>query len=274
MPPALGRRLIAPLATESFQRLLEALREEGGRGRSVSVTGLPNPAKALNLLGVHHALSVPCALITRSDAEASALGDDLRSLGYAFGLADIAKIHVFPSLDADPYQGIAPHLSFVTRRMRALAALATGDCSILVASVEALFTPLEPAAEFANRCMLLGTGVEWREADEMTWFVNQGYERVDMVATPGEFSRRGGVIDLFMPTLESPVRIELDGNTIASMRLFDPGAQRSTQAIDACLFTPAREIVLGGVEKSALSRALAGRGDAAAKLISLLDHQG
>jgi len=212
MPPALGRRLIAPLATESFQRLLEALREEGGRGRSVSVTGLPNPAKALNLLGVHHALSVPCALITRSDAEASALGDDLRSLGYAFGLADIAKIHVFPSLDADPYQGIAPHLSFVTRRMRALAALATGDCSILVASVEALFTPLEPAAEFANRCMLLGTGVEWREADEMTWFVNQGYERVDMVATPGEFSRRGGVIDLFMPTLQK------GAETIATLR--------------------------------------------------------
>jgi len=54
------------------------------------------------------------------------------------------------------------------------------------------------------------------------------------------------VLDLFLPTLESPVRVELDGHTIASIRLFDPGAQRSTQALDSCLFTPAREITLGG----------------------------
>src|SRR6266850_4312218 len=190
MPPVLGRRHLGPLATESFQNLLEALKEERGRGKSVSVTGLPGPAKALYLLGVHHELGRPCALITRSDAEAAALADDLRSLAFAFGLAEASKVHVFPSLDADPYQGIAPHLSFVTRRMRALAALATGDCSILVASVEALFTPLEPPALFGRRCLLLGPGVEWREADEMTWFLNQGYERVDMVAAPGEFSRR------------------------------------------------------------------------------------
>jgi len=274
MPPALGQRQLGPLATESFQHLLEALRDEKGRDRSVSVTGLPAPAKALWLLAVHHELRRSCTLITRSDADASAVAEDLRSLAHAFGLADPSRIHVFPSLDADPYQGIAPHLSFVTRRMRALAALATGECDLLVASVEALFTPLETPDTFARRCILLGEGVEWREADEMTWFLNQGYERVDMVSAPGEFSRRGGVIDLFLPMLDSPVRIELDGSTIASIRLFDPGAQRSTQKLDACLFTPAREVSLGGSEKSALSRALTGRGEGAANLISLLERQG
>jgi len=274
MVVALGRPLLRPLATEGIRHLLDALKDERGAGRSVSVTGLPAPAKALWLLAVHHELRQPCALVTRSDAEASAMAEDLRSLAFAFGLADPSTVHVFPSLDADPYQGIAPHLSFVTRRVRALAALANGECGLLVTSVEALFTPLEPPETFGRRCLLLGPGVEWREADEMTWFIAQGYDRVDMVSAPGEFSRRGGVLDLFLPTLESPVRVELDGHTIASIRLFDPAAQRSTQALDSCLFTPAREITLGGTERASLSRALTRGGEGGSKLISLLERQG
>ena len=263
-----------PLAAETTRRLLEALRAEGGRGRSVSLTGLPASAKAFHLLAIRADLDRPLCVVVRSDAEGETLAGDLRALGAAFGLAAPGAIHLFPSLDADPYQGLAPHLSRVAGRVRALAALAAGECSILVVPVEAIFTPLERSASFRARCRTLRPGDDWREADEAGWFVAAGYERVDIVSSPGEFSRRGGVVDIFPPVADAPLRIELDGPVVESIRMFDPSAQRSTERLRECRISPAREVPLGGAERAAISRALMRSGVAAGRLIGFLERQG
>ncbi|HXI02731.1 MAG TPA: transcription-repair coupling factor [Candidatus Saccharimonadales bacterium] len=265
---------LRPLASPEVQRLVDSLREDRGADRCVPVTGLPGPAKALCLLGLHQALRRSLTVLVRSDDEAELLVRDLQGLASAFGLAEPAELVLFPSLDADPYQGIAPHLSRVTGRVRALAALAAGECAILVVPVEALFTPLQPPGLFAAWCRSVRTGSEWAEADDPGWLDAAGYERVDVVGAPGEFARRGGVLDLFPPGEELPVRIELDGDRVASMRRFDPAEQRSTGEIAEVRITPGREIPLGGGEKAALSRALTNKGEAAHRLIGMLEHQG
>jgi transcription-repair coupling factor (superfamily II helicase) len=265
---------LRPLASEEAVRLARILREDEGGEKCVSLTGLPPPAKALYLLGLHAALSRPITVIVRSDDEAETLTRDLRELAAAFAIVPRDRIHIFPSLDADPYQGIAPHLSRVIGRVRALAAVAAGECSILVVPVEALFTPLQPLEAFAGKCRTIRTGEEWPEADDALWFTNGGYERVEMVSAPGEFARRGGVLDIFIPGEDLPVRIELDGESVDSIRHFDPEGQRSTDTTREIRFTPAREITLGGHEKAALSRALTGKGDHGHRLIEILERQG
>lgn len=276
--PGLSTHLLAPclrpLASDETSRLVETLREQGGRGRCVSLTGLPGAAKALYLLALQAALERPLTLLVRSDDEAETILRDLRALDSAFRILPAGGIHVFPSLDADPYQGIAPHLSRVTGRVRALAALASGGCALLVVPVEALFTPLQPLTSFAARCREIRVGEEWPEADDPVTFTTAGYERVEMVGAPGEFARRGGVLDLFIPGEELPARLELDGDTVASLRHFDPEGQRSTGTIDEVRFTPAREISLGGAEKAALSKAFTGKGEGGHRLIEILERQG
>jgi transcription-repair coupling factor (superfamily II helicase) len=267
-------RPAALLAAGRMRDLLEALQAGRGRGGSVSLTGLPAPAKALHLLAIRAGLGVPVAVIVRSDAEAESLRDDLRALGAAFRLADPATIHLFPSLDADPYQGIAAHLSRVGARARALEALASGGSGILIVPVEALFTPLVPPGAFAARRRVLAVGADWPEADDPGWLPSAGYERVEEVSSPGEFCRRGGLLDVYPPALDAPVRIELDGTAIASIRAFDPEAQRSTVRLETCAIAPARELPLGGAERAALSRALSGKGEAGGRLIAALEQQG
>ncbi len=274
MSTHLAGTCLQPLASQEARRLTEALLEDGGGVKCVSATGLPGPAKAFLLLGLQAALSRPISILVRSDDEGEILLRDLRSLSSAFGMVPPGRIHLFPSLDADPYQGIAPHLSRVSGRVRAMAALAAGECALLVVPVEALFTPLIPQSIFAGRCRTLTPGDPWPEADDTGWFVAAGYERVEIVGAPGEFARRGGVLDLFPPGDDLPVRIELEGDRVASLRRFDPAEQRSVGEAGQVRITPARELPLGGAERAALSRALTRAGDRGHRLIALLEQMG
>jgi transcription-repair coupling factor (superfamily II helicase) len=274
MSEKIARALLGPIASGESAHLLEALRAGMAPEGSVSITGLPDPAKALYLLILHGELARPLTVIVRSDAAGESLHADLRALAGAFRIVPARRIQLFPSLDADPYQGLAPHLSRVSRRVGAMAALAEGECAILVVPVEALFTALEPPASFASRCRKLTRGSHWEAADDPGWFVAGGYERVDMVAAPGEYSRRGGVVDIFPPAEEAPVRIELEGTTVDSIRRFDPAGQRSIEGVESCRITPAREIPLDGGVRAALSRALMRRGDAGGRLIGWLEREG
>jgi transcription-repair coupling factor (superfamily II helicase) len=263
-----------PLASGAVSRVFQALREGEGRGRSVSVTGLPDSAKALLLLSIGRSLGRPVAVVVKTDAAAESLHSDLQAMAEAFELGDSSAIRLFPSLDADPYQGLAPHLSRVSERVGTLAALAERACEILVVPVEALFTALQPPASFVSRCLSLVIGNDWPQADEPEWFLASGYERVDMVGSPGEYSRRGGVVDIYPAGEPAPIRIELDGSRVDSLRRFDPAGQRSTERIEACRITPAREIPLDGAVRAELSRALMKRGEAGGRLIGLLERQG
>ena len=156
-------------------------------------------------------------------------------------------IHAFPEPDALPYERVPWARETVCDRLAALTALTSwkddseSEPPIVVASARALMHKTLPVREFrlGLREYRLGQTIDLQRALE--GWVGHGYRPEVVVEEPGTFSRRGGLIDVFPPNLTDPVRLELFGDEIDSLRLFDPISQRSRDRIDRFVVTPATE---------------------------------
>ena len=139
--------------------------------------------------------------------------------------------------------------SAIQARIRALAALAPPPAPvkaesphpILISSARALMLRTLPPREFRAGSRILRVGMSVRLDRLLRAWMNVGYRPVSLVTEPGTFSHRGGIIDVYPPAEHFPVRIELFGDEIESIRRFDPGTQRSVEQIERVVITPARE---------------------------------
>jgi len=212
----------------------------GERRRRVTVAGL-SPAAAAVLVASYAGRSPgrKVLLLVPGEKEAEQFHSDLAFAAAARGPG--LRAHLFPSLEADPYQELAPHLRVACERLQALRALRAPDGTIVVAPTRALIFPLAPPAAFD----LYRFDLRERQPlkpDELSGFLLQaGYVRVDLVSSMGEFSRRGGIIDCFPPEGSGPVRVEFWGEEVESLRVFDPATQRSTGRVPTAIVLPVRE---------------------------------
>jgi len=117
---------------------------------------------------------------------------------------------------------------------------------LVVTSALAVMSKTTPPRDFAAACHVLRPGSTAGPMQLLRWWQAIGYEIEDAVELPGQMSRRGGIIDVFPPSSQSPVRIEFSGNQIESMRCFDPESQRSTSPVSSLLVTPAKEPIQEG----------------------------
>src|ERR1700730_19076237 len=113
--------------------------------------------------------------------------------------------------------------------------------AIVVCTARALTQPVIPLGELSAALYELEPGQEVDLTLMLEHLYNLGYEPVTEVEEPGQFSHRGGIVDLFPATLPRPVRIEFFRDEIESLRTFDPQTQRSLNPIDFCVVSPARE---------------------------------
>jgi transcription-repair coupling factor (superfamily II helicase) len=161
----------------------------------------------------------------------------------------------FPAWDCLPYDRIGPSPAAAAQRMATLSRLAALEDErkprLLVTTVPALIqrTPPQSAVKRAGYSASVGATVEI--ADLEAYFAVNGYLRASTVSERGEFAIRGGVIDVFPPTAEEPVRLDLFGDTLESIRTFDPETQRSTGQLKAVSLLPVNEALL---EPQAISR--------------------
>ena len=161
----------------------------------------------------------------------------------------------FPSWDCLPYDRVGPSPGVAAQRMTTLARLGQGldpkKPVLLVTAVPALIQRVPPRAsvEGATYSAKVGHVVDI-EALERYFAVN-GYQRASTVSERGEFAIRGGVIDVFPPNAEEPVRLDLFGDTLESIRAFDPETQRSTRQLKDVSLLPVSEALL---DKDAISR--------------------
>lgn len=118
---------------------------------------------------------------------------------------------------------------------------------VIVTSARALMQRTLPVSAFRKGSMVLEPGQRWRIDQLVSRWVSIGYEPVTMVIEPGTFSRRGGILDIFPPALEHPVRIEFFDDEIDSLRAFDPATQRSSERLQRLSITPAREVLTDGL---------------------------
>ena len=229
MIPALSR-------ARSFADALE----KGAASADFSLTdGVRVPLLAA-LLGQHE---VPALLaITATSREASSIADAFRAY------RSDAQVLSFPAWETLPHERLSPSAETVGTRLATLRALSAWDGSrpiIVVASVRAALQPLAPDLGALQPVRLTRGGRGYGLAELSTQLVEHAYTRVDMVTRRGEFAVRGGILDVFPPDAEHPVRADFFGDELDELRAFSVADQRSLPGeLDAIDLPPSRELLL------------------------------
>ncbi len=245
-----GRRTPAPFdilcgyvcfMADEFDKLK---REIQSGTRVICLSGLTSvAAKALVLSKLQAETEKSFAVVTESNSEMENWATDL---GYFLNDDQFAIISL-PSFEADPYSGVSPHAE--TQERRALALWQLGQLrqrknNFVILSARSLVQRTVTPIEIANLgCVLV------REKDSapeilIEKLTSGGYVREDPIFGPGQFSVRGGIVDVWSPDSAAPVRIEFFGDTVESVRAFDPDTQLSTGQLEKIAIAPMREFAV------------------------------
>ena len=178
--------------------------------------------------------------------------DDARLARLAEGLAFFApglRVLRLPAWDCLPYDRVSPVSEIVAERVDTMARLAGGNGAakgptVVLTTVSAALQRLPARAVWREASFDAAPG-EIVDLDRLTAFlVRNGYQRAGTVREPGEFAIRGGIVDLFPPGPDRPVRLDLFGDTLEGIRSFDAGTQRTIGALDRIALSPISEIAL------------------------------
>src|SRR5512139_2121569 len=223
--------------------------------RTLEVSELWGASRALVLFQLFLESVRPLLAVTANEEEATALADDLRF--FADTLASSGRgtpkpdILLFPPWGVLPFEADSPDSGTVGERMQVLYRLTTGGPCVVVAPVAALMQKLPPWELFADSVRTITIGQQMDPDVLADTLASTGYEHASTVTRVGEFSRRGGIIDFFSPAHEHPVRLELFGDSVESLRTFDPENQRSLGEIRQAVALPVRELIVTdeGIQK-------------------------
>jgi transcription-repair coupling factor (superfamily II helicase) len=155
------------------------------------------------------------------------------------------NVLLFSSPETHPYENVLSHCGVSARRMWTLYRLCDSqEPVIVVASIRALLQKTIPVDLLIDSCSTVSNGDEIDRENFTKKLVEGGYTRVSLVEDRGDFSIRGEIMDVFPPGYDKPLRIDLFGDTVETIRLFDPVSQRSCQDILKAVIVPVREIIL------------------------------
>lgn len=159
------------------------------------------------------------------------------------------EVVAFPAKDYVFMQADIRGRELTKERMKAYRKILEGRKFTLVTTVDAFMAPMLPLQKLAEYRIFISKDTILEEAAIATRLVTMGYEKTYQVQEPGQFSVRGGIIDIFDLTEENPYRIELWGDEVESIRSFDALSQRSIEEKEAIIIYPATELILTGQEK-------------------------
>ena len=236
--------------------LKTAIARSGLDTRRQAVAGLSSAAKALFVAGAANERQRGVVLyVVPSDADLEQAAGDVRFFlasleGFSSATADWAVLP-FPSHEIDPYRGLAPHIGVTSVRARALHAIANGTARVVVASAPALLPRVTAPNRLRKASIDLRPGQDIAPTALAELLVDAGFSREDPADEHGEFAVRGGIFDIFPAGEALPVRLEFAGDTIESLRSYDPSTQRSTAAVDHLTVIPLQD-VLGGAREATL----------------------
>jgi transcription-repair coupling factor (superfamily II helicase) len=233
------REMFAELEhTPGFERVRRHLSLGAGRRR---VSGLTTTARALYLPLMAQAAKRPVIVIVADNKAAEALEPLLKAGCELTGAVDPARVVRFPAHDVLPFENLSPHPDVQEQRAAALWKLSTGAVDILIAPVEAAALKLFDLEYYAGLAVTLKRGEEV-DVETLTMHLGSvGYTQMDIVEMPGQFTRRGGILDVYSPESDRPVRIEFFGDEIETIRKFDPETQRSQSGLDETQLQPLTE---------------------------------
>ncbi len=226
-----GRR---PVVEEAVDKL----RRSGG---FVRLDGLTDPAKTLAAALAATELGRPAIFIVESNQRAEALVEPLRWFYRAVTGKPGHRVVHLPALEVLPYDGRSPHAEISEDRAVALWRFANGDADLMIAPVQAALWRMREAEFYRHLARTIERDQEIPHRELLDFLSSAGYEKQTTCEMPGQFSVRGGIIDVFSPEAPQPVRVELLGDTIESIRAFDPNTQRSTNPMERATLLPLTE---------------------------------
>jgi transcription-repair coupling factor (superfamily II helicase) len=229
-------------ATSAFQRLQSNL--STGQSETV-ISGLAGSSLAYLLTALARKSARPVLVISSGRERAEELMGDLEFFG-------VNTVYHFPAWENLPYEPEEPHTEIAARQLDAYGALLRikkgekwqiGEAPVILAPVDALFQKLLSHGFYGQKCFRIGRGEAVNLDSLSARLINAGYERTAVVETRGEFSIRGGIVDIFTLTHQDPIRLDLIGREVESIRHFDPYTQRSFQSkesLEEIIIPPAR----------------------------------
>ncbi|VAX17221.1 Transcription-repair coupling factor [hydrothermal vent metagenome] len=231
---------------------LESVLENVGE-RLVTCNGLTKTAKGLFITTLAERLGRPVVMVCDKAARAEEMAETLRFFAPE-AKSEVELLH-FPPWEVLPYEMMTPHPEVSGRRLSTLIRLCRLKRNfILVTTIEALALKIPPRDVIDKTPLKIETGDSFGVEILSELLISYGYNRRNIVEDRGEFSIRGGIIDIFQGVGDQPARIELFGDEVESIREFDPQTQRSRGKIESVSVIPFREVFYEGVEAQSLAR--------------------
>ncbi|MFQ5873816.1 MAG: DEAD/DEAH box helicase, partial [Dehalococcoidia bacterium] len=234
------------LGHPQFQGFLRAAQRptssSGPDGRSSWQGVVLDAAKPTIIAALNRSLQRPIFVLTARPETAK----DLREQMGEWASASEDEVRLFPEPDVLPYERHSWETSIVLDRLRVLDLLAKGRAKapVVVASLSAVFVKTLSRQRFSASSQVIKEGMRIDPSGLLEGWLRMGYQAERAVEVPGTFSLRGGIIDVYSPAEVHPVRMELFGNQVESLRIFDPEDQRSIGGIESVSIVPATEALV------------------------------
>src|ERR1700724_1117600 len=244
----------------AFTRVASYLREGTGR---IRVSGLSSTAKALLFVLLRRHADRPLIVVVNDNRAVEDFVPILRGFCELTAACDPEAVVSLPARDVLPFQNLSPHPELQEERATALWKICTGAASIVVAPVAATTIRLRSAEYYAGLARSVRRGESIDTEGLLAHLNTVGYSSADVVEMPGQYALRGGILDVYSPEAERPVRIEFFGDEVDSIRKFDPASQRSSSPVDEALLlplteTPVNEQLLGAIHTRLSGKRIAG----------------
>ena len=217
-----------------YSAMLASLRQ----GESVAVTGIGQINRSHMIAGLCRDTPRPVVVICQDDMAARRLQEELKGF-----LGDTAPI--LPSRELTLYDAAVVSRSWEQKRLRQLYDLAAGKTPLLLTGWEALSLRTMPSNVLRKTAFTLEVGKEYPLAELTQRLTEAGYSRCGMVEGSGQFAVRGGILDVFSPAADLPIRMEFFGDELDTMGYFDPATQRRSENTDSVVILPVSETVPG-----------------------------
>ncbi|MDI6814692.1 MAG: transcription-repair coupling factor [Dehalococcoidales bacterium] len=220
----------------TYRQLVDELKRPNGNTRVVVL----DAAKPYLIAALYQSLRLPTLIVTAQPENSKKLYEQLLTWSNS-------QVKLFPEPDGLPYQRIASDASTELERIQALSALAkiNGDqnAPLIVTSAPAFMQKTALYRDFSSSYHTIKLGMDIEPFKLLSQWEAMGYRIENIVEVPGTISHRGGIIDIYPPTSDLPARLEFFGNTIDSIRLFDPASQRSLTTVSSIAVGPATELL-------------------------------
>src|SRR6202049_1223424 len=233
----------------AFTRVASYLREGTGR---IRVSGLSSTAKALLFVLLRRHADRPLIVVVNDNRAVEDFVPILRGFCELTNACDPEAVVSLPARDVLPFQNLSPHPELQEERATALWKIATGAATIVVSPVAATAIRLRSSDYYANLARTIRRGESFDLEALLAHLNTVGYTSTDVVEMPGQYAVRGGILDVYSPEADRPLRIEFFGDEADSIRKFDPASQRSSTPVDEALLlplteTPVSEHLLGAI---------------------------